>query len=284
MPLWPPELYGERRIELVLGSRVSSIDPGGRVGDCSRTARAAIRRAAASPPAPIRCGCRFPAPTARRCSICDRSPTAARSWNGCAGRSVSWSSARASSVSKSSAALRARGVGRGRRGARSRAARARHGHRDWAASFRPCTRRTASSFTSARRSTSIDGRTVSLEQRAAASMADFVVMGVGVRPATATRRAGRPGGRSRHRRQRISRNERARNLRGRRRGAVARSAYRRAHPRRALGRRRAPGPGRGAQHARAPRALRRRAVFLESALRRDHQVCRSRRALGRNTR
>ena len=31
MPLWPPELYGERRIELVLRSRVSAIDPVARV-------------------------------------------------------------------------------------------------------------------------------------------------------------------------------------------------------------------------------------------------------------
>ena len=30
MPLWPPELYGERRIELVLRSRVSAIDPAAR--------------------------------------------------------------------------------------------------------------------------------------------------------------------------------------------------------------------------------------------------------------
>ena len=30
MPLWPPELYAERKIELVLGRRVSSIDPGSR--------------------------------------------------------------------------------------------------------------------------------------------------------------------------------------------------------------------------------------------------------------
>jgi NADPH-dependent 2,4-dienoyl-CoA reductase/sulfur reductase-like enzyme/nitrite reductase/ring-hydroxylating ferredoxin subunit len=31
MPLWPPELYGERRIELLLRSRVSAIDPVARV-------------------------------------------------------------------------------------------------------------------------------------------------------------------------------------------------------------------------------------------------------------
>jgi apoptosis-inducing factor 3 len=30
IPMWPPDLYGERRIELLLGSRVSSIDPASR--------------------------------------------------------------------------------------------------------------------------------------------------------------------------------------------------------------------------------------------------------------
>ena len=59
---------------------------------------------------------------------------------------------------------------------------------------------------------------------------------------------------------------------------------RRGDPHRALGRRRAPGPDRGAQHARRPRALRGRAVLLEPALRHPDQLRRPRRALGRNRR
>ena len=69
--------------------------------------------------------------------------------------------------------------------------------------------------------------------------------------ALATRRAGRPHARPRRGRRRLSRDQRARHLRRRRHRALARSAYRREHPRRALGGGRAPGPDRGAQHARA---------------------------------
>ena len=58
-------------------------------------------------------------------------------------------------------------------------------------------------------------------------------------------------------------------------------SQRRADPRRALGRRRAAGADRGAQHARPARALRRGAVLLEPALRRRHQLRRPCRAVGR---
>ena len=58
----------------------------------------------------------------------------------------------------------------------------------------------------------------------------------------------------------------------------------REHPRRALGGGRAPGPDRRAQHARAARSLRRRAVLLEPALRRPDQLCRPRREVGRDRR
>ena len=65
--------------------------------------------------------------------------------------------------------------------------------------------------------------------------------------------SGRPCDRPRRRRRRLSRNERAGNFRRGRHRALARSAHRRVHPRRALGRRRAPGTGGRAQHARATR-------------------------------
>ena len=72
-----------------------------------------------------------------------------------------------------------------------------------------------------------------------------------------------------------------RNLRRRRHRALARSAQRAGDPRRALGGRRAPGPDRGAQHARPAREVRRRAVLLEPALRRADQLCRPCREVGR---
>ena len=120
-------------------------------------------------------------------------------------------------------------------------------------------------------------------RRAATTLAaDLVVVGIGVRPATRAGRAGRP------RRSTAAslvdeylRDQRARHLRGRRHRALARPAQRRAHPRRALGRRRAPGADGGAQHAWAARALRRRAVLLEPALRRGDQLRRPRRGWDR---
>ncbi len=58
-------------------------------------------------------------------------------------------------------------------------------------------------------------------------------------------------------------------------------SHRRVDSCRALGRRRAPGPDRRTQHARTPREVRRRAVLLESALRRFDQLCRPCRVVGR---
>jgi NAD(P)H-nitrite reductase len=40
IPMWPPELYAEKRVELLLRSRVASLDTASRAG-CSRTGRAA---------------------------------------------------------------------------------------------------------------------------------------------------------------------------------------------------------------------------------------------------
>ena len=99
--------------------------------------------------------------------------------------------------------------------------------------------------------------------------------------ADAARREGRHRARPRRAGQRLSQDQCAGNLRGRRHRALARSAQRRQHPRRALGRRRAPGPDRGAQHAGTPRAVRRRSVLLEPALRRPDQLCGARREMGR---
>ena len=96
----------------------------------------------------------------------------------------------------------------------------------------------------------IDGRDGHAERRRRRSRPTSSSLGVGVRPATRPGGAGGPRDRPRHRGRRVPRDERARRLRRRRRRALARSAFRRADPRRALGRRRAPGAGRGAEHAR----------------------------------
>ena len=131
-----------------------------------------------------------------------------------------------------------------------------------------CTRRTASCFTWAQTVSRIDGRAVTLSDGHDASTptSSSWASACGRRSALAEQAglADRP----RHRRQRVPRDQRARHLRRGRHRALARPAHRRADPRRALGRRRAPGPDRRAQHARPARALRRRAVLLEPALRR----------------
>ena len=64
IPLWPAEFYAEKRIEMVLGRRVASIDPARE--PCGSTMVRSVRLArCSSPPAPIPCGCRFQAPRRR---------------------------------------------------------------------------------------------------------------------------------------------------------------------------------------------------------------------------
>ena len=109
----------------------------------------------------------------------------------------------------------------------------------------------------------VDGRTVTLERRPTRRRRPRRRR----RRRAADDRAGRGAGprdRSRRRRRRVPADERARHLRRRRHRALARSAHRRAHPRRALGRRRAPGPGRRAQHARPARSASTRVPFFWS--------------------
>ncbi len=98
----------------------------------------------------------------------------------------------------------------------------------------------------------------------------------------AHRARGKRGSYRRSRRGRgcLSPDQRAGHIRGWRHCALARSAQWRVHAGRALGRRRAAGASRGAQHARRTPSVRRGAVFLEPAPRRADQLCRSRRKLG----
>ena len=110
--------------------------------------------------------------------------------------------------------------------------------------------------------------------------ADFIVAGIGVRPATAlAEQAGL----------RVEKGivvdaylETATqgSLCGRRRRALARPAQRRPRTDRALGVGPAAGPGRRPHHRRRPHALHRRAILLESALRHLYQLRRPCRALG----
>jgi hypothetical protein len=111
--------------------------------------------------------------------------------------------------------------------------------------------------------------------------ADFLVLGVGVRPSLALASAAGPRGRARHPRERVPRDERAGGVRGGRRRPLARSPHGAEDPRRALGGGGATGPVRGSQHARPAREVRRGAVLLEPALRRDDQLRRPRRDVGR---
>ena len=101
--------------------------------------------------------------------------------------------------------------------------------------------------------TSIDGQQGELnERRLARCRSRGRRASVCARGLALAEKAG-PDHRSRRRRQCLSRNERAGDFRGRRHRALARSAQRRVDSRRALGGRGAPGPGRGAQHARPAR-------------------------------
>ncbi len=125
----------------------------------------------------------------------------------------------------------------------------------------------------------VDGRSATLSGGAVVDV-DFLVLGVGVRPATALAES---SGLALDRGIAVNeypRDERARNFRCGRCGTLARSPHGRPHPRRALGCRRTSGPGRRSQLAGTSRPLRCRPVFLESTLRCDHQLRRSRGAVG----
>ena len=80
MPMWPPELYAERHVELVLGTRVASIDPAAptvTLENGSRREFGALLLATGADPV------RLPVPgtTRTRFSICARLRIAGRSWS-----------------------------------------------------------------------------------------------------------------------------------------------------------------------------------------------------------
>ena len=154
--------------------------------------------------------------------------------------------------------------------------------RSSAPSCAPCTRSTASASTSARPSPAIGDERGHADGRRPA----------GRRPGGHRRRRAaeprsspsRPGSRrSRRARRRTSAHQRRGDLGRRRHRPLAGPVERRAHPRRALGGRRAAGPDRRAQHPRPRRALRRRALLLEPALRRADQLRRARARAGTPT-
>ena len=109
--------------------------------------------------------------------------------------------------------------------------------------------------------------------------ADFVVVGIGVRPETALG-AGRHRGRSRRWGRLVSRDQHSRHLGRRRHRKMARPADRRDDPHRALGRRRTARPSGRTQHARRARTVRLSAVLLDAATRFVAFLRRARREMG----
>ena len=125
----------------------------------------------------------------------------------------------------------------------------------------------------------VDGDEVTLSD-ATTLTADFIVVGVGVRPSIElAQRAGLAIDRGIKVDAYLETSAPGR-VRRRRRRAVARSPLGRLAARRALGRRATPGSDGCTQHAGLPRAVRCRAVLLEPALRHRDQLCRARGKLG----
>jgi NADPH-dependent 2,4-dienoyl-CoA reductase/sulfur reductase-like enzyme len=276
IPLWPSEVYAQRHIELLLGSRVSSIDAGGRtvlLDNGSRRDFGALLIATGADPV------RLPIPGADSTQVFYlRSFADSRAIVERARTAKHVVVVGASFIGlEVSAALRTRGVAV-----------------DVVAPDHVPLERVMGTevgrfvqsiheahgvvFHLGETVTSIAGRTVTLSGGGTVD-ADFVVMGVGVRPATAVaERSGLAVDRG------IAVNEFLETSKSGSSppasGPMAGSAHGRAHSRGALGRGRAS----GARPLRAicwdAESLRRRAVFLEPALRCDDQIRGSRRALG----
>ena len=166
--------------------RRSAARPPRRRHDASSSARCSSR------PAPIRCGCRFPAPTDAQVHYLR---TFADS------RAIVAQAARGEARGGRGRELhrpRGRGVAAGARdrGATWSRPRARRSSGSWAPSWAGssdrCTKSTASRSTSAQTVERVDGRAVTLSGGDPLD-ADFVVVGVGVQAGDRARRAGRPG-------------------------------------------------------------------------------------------
>ena len=252
LPLRPDDFYAEHGIDLRLKTEVTAIDTATREVVLGRRQTQFPTTGCCWRPAPSRCGCRSRAPTSRMSTRCARWPTAARSSH-----------------------VRRRRAPRGRdrrelhrpRG-RGVAARPRISRSTWSApEQRPMERVLGPEMGDFVRAlheehgvifhlgdtvTAIDGKQRDAQERRRARSRS---RGRRRRRAAAARagREGRACDRPRRHRRCLSRNQRARRLRGRRHRALARPAFRREHSRRALGGGGAPGPDRGAQHARAAR-------------------------------
>ena len=147
IPLRSAEFYAEQRIELLLGARVDAIDTAGATSCWLDGGRLAVRRAAARHRRAIRCASTFRArPAARALPAHARRQPRASSPRRSEAPERRWSSARASSVSRSAASLRERGLevhvvapasasARARDGTRARRLRAAHLHEEHGVKF-----------------------------------------------------------------------------------------------------------------------------------------------------